>query len=303
MTPVLYRLPVVLEAVKKGGRAVYVVEGEKDVHTLEDHDKVSTCNPMGAGKWRDSYGDALRGTHVVILPHNDKAGTDHVRTVAFSLEGKVASLRIVKLPGLELKGDVTDWMAKGHNVDDLNTIVGAAEVWTPESQVPLVSFVSSQLGNIQQVFGKEDVGEAAWRALEPLPNLYPPVPPLTAELIPNPLRPWLLDIAERASLPLEFVACPALVAVVGRSVGIYPKRRDDWLVVSNLWGGIVGKPGVMKSAAISEPTKPLRALAAKAHERYLEEAAQAEAERAHLELEVAALKENEKRSAKGRYKS
>lgn len=73
-------------------------------------------------------------------------------------------------------------------------------------------------------------------------------------------------------------------------------------MVPNLWGGIVGKPGVMKSAAISEPTKPLRALAAKARERFQEEAAQAEAERARLELEIAALKENEKRAAKGRYK-
>ena len=148
--------------------------------------------------------------------------------------------------------------------------------------------------------------EEPWNEPTALPGLYPPVPELPPELIPEPLRPWLSDIAERASLPLEFVACPALVAisaVVGRSIGIYPKRHDDWLVVPNLWGGIVGKPGVMKSAAISEPTKPLRALEAKAREHFQEAAARAEAERARLELEIAALKENEKRAAKGRYKS
>ena len=146
-----------------------------------------------------------------------------------------------------------------------------------------------------------DEPEAPWPKLGALPGLYPPVPELPAELIPDPLRPWLFDIAERASLPLEFVTCPALVAlsaVIGRSIGIYPKRRDDWLVVPNLWGGIVGKPGVMKSAAISEPTKPLRALAAKAREAFLEAQGDAEAEKARLELEVSALKEQAKREAK-----
>lgn len=151
----------------------------------------------------------------------------------------------------------------------------------------------------------DDAEEAPWDDLHPLPGLYPPVPELPAELIPDPLRPWLSDIAERASLPLEFVTCPALVAlsaVIGRRVGIYPKRRDDWLVVPNLWGGIVGKPGVMKSAAISEPTKPLRALAVKASEQFAEAQANAEVEKARLELEISALKEEAKKTAKRRYK-
>ena len=143
--------------------------------------------------------------------------------------------------------------------------------------------------------------ETPWEPLQALPGLYPPVPELPAELIPDPLRPWLSDIAERASLPLEFVTCPALVAlstVIGRSVGIYPKRRDDWLVVPNLWGGIVGKPGVMKSAAISEPTKPLRALANRAREAFQETQGDADAERSRLELEVSVLKEQAKKEAK-----
>ena len=142
---------------------------------------------------------------------------------------------------------------------------------------------------------------ALWGEREPLPGLYPPVPSLPPEMIPEPLRPWLSDIAERASLPLEFVTCPALVAlsaVIGRSVGIHPKRRDDWLVVPNIWGGIVGRPGVMKSAAISEPTKPLRALAAKARKQFEEKQRDAEAKKSRLELEVSALKEQAKRDAK-----
>jgi hypothetical protein len=68
--PVLYKLPAVMSA-----SHVLIVEGEKDVDTayqlgLPDG-WAATCNPMGAGKWRDCYSDALLGTHAVILPDED----------------------------------------------------------------------------------------------------------------------------------------------------------------------------------------------------------------------------------------
>lgn len=62
--------------------------------------------------------------------------------------------------------------------------------------------------------------------------------------------------------------------LVGRGVGIRPKRRDDWLEVPNLWGGIVGRPGIMKTPALAQVMKPLNRLAAiarKAHEARLTE--------------------------------
>jgi hypothetical protein len=39
-------------------------------------------------------------------------------------------------------------------------------------------------------------------------------------------------------VPPDFVAAPLMVtfsAVVGRKLGIRPKRYDDWLMVANLW--------------------------------------------------------------------
>ena len=50
VTPVLYRLPEIIKA-KKSGRVVFIVEGEKDVHTLEKHGFCATCNSGGAGKF------------------------------------------------------------------------------------------------------------------------------------------------------------------------------------------------------------------------------------------------------------
>lgn len=91
----------------------------------------------------------------------------------------------------------------------------------------------------------------------------PPVPPLDKDLIPAPLRGWVHDVAHRMQCPLDYCAVGALVAlagVVGASVGIRPKRKDDWLVVPNLWGGVIGPPSKKKTPALSEVLKALHRL-------------------------------------------
>ena len=137
----------------------------------------------------------------------------------------------------------------------------------------------------------EDATET-WPALMPLPRATT-VPSLPPPMVPESLRNWLVDAAARTCLPLEFVVVPALGAagtLVGRSVGICPWRFDDYLVVPNLWGGIVGRPGVMKSFAVEEGSSPLRRLAAKAGERFCDEEAAMDAHRARIEAEIAAIK-------------
>lgn len=117
---VLYRLPELLAAPK--GTTVYVVEGEKDVDALTCLGLVATTNVGGAGKWRPEYGDALRGRPVVILPDNDDAGAAHGLMVAKALGGIAASTKVVQLPGLPSKGDVSDWLAMGGTKDKLLTL-------------------------------------------------------------------------------------------------------------------------------------------------------------------------------------
>src|SRR5262249_226032 len=48
--------------------------------------------------------------------------------------------------------------------------------------------------------------------------------------------------------------------VVLRSMGIRPKRFDDWTVIPVVWAMIIGRPGVMKSPAIEEALRPLKQL-------------------------------------------
>ena len=70
----------------------------------------------------------------------------------------------------------------------------------------------------------------------PLPPELIEAPALPPGLLPEPLHPWLYDIAERMQIPLEFVAAPAVVAlssVIGRS-GIYPTSLAHWTAASRM---------------------------------------------------------------------
>ena len=99
-----------------------------------------------------------------------------------------------------------------------------------------------------------------WQELIPLPNILAPVKKFECELLPEVLRDYVSDIAERMQCPADFPAVSVLVSLatlIGRRCGIYPKKEDDWLVVPNLWGAVVGKPSLMKSPAIQQAMQPL----------------------------------------------
>lgn len=143
---VLFRLPEVIEAVR-AGRVVFVVEGEKDVEALEAWGLVSTCNPMGAGKWREAYADALRGARVVVLPDADETGERHTRDIARSLYGIAEEVRIVRLPGLADKGDASDWIEQGGTPEELKALVREAPLYEPtEDEADAVDDVPVPIG-------------------------------------------------------------------------------------------------------------------------------------------------------------
>src|SRR5262245_18898904 len=120
---------------------------------------------------------------------------------------------------------------------------------------------------------QEHLQQAPWPVPQPLPAGLRPVPTLPVALLPEALKPWLADIAERLQVPLEFPAVAAIVAlasVVGNQVRIRPKAQDDWTVTPNLWGAVVGRPGTMKSPALEEAIRPLRRLVKKAEDEHTE---------------------------------
>src|SRR3954465_95605 len=118
---VLYRLREVLTA-----EEVILVEGEKDVERLRALGFVATTNPQGAGKWRPEDADTLAGKRRVGLPDNDEAGRKHAGKVAASLRGKATSVKVLELPGLPEKGDVSDWLAAGPDVREPRALTAEA---------------------------------------------------------------------------------------------------------------------------------------------------------------------------------
>lgn len=133
--PVLYRLPEVMAAIESG-RTIHIVEGEKDADALADLGYIATTNPMGAGKWRDSYSELLKGAEVVVFPDNDDTGRAHAEEVAASLSTHNCTVKVVQLPNVPPKGDFSDWLDAGGNLDTLEELIGATRLWSPDSSDP-----------------------------------------------------------------------------------------------------------------------------------------------------------------------
>lgn len=132
------------------------------------------------------------------------------------------------------------------------------------------------------------VEDADWPEPTPLPEPMPRVRPLNYDLLPDGLREWIEDISERTQCPPDFPAVGAMVglaSLVGRKIRIRPKRRDDWTVVPNLWGAVVGRPGVMKTPALNAVMTPLRRIEIKAGEEHKSALREHEAAKLVAEIE------------------
>lgn len=101
-----YRLPQVL----KTDGIIFFVEGEKDVHKLESLHMVATTTPLGASAWSPDYAKWFRGKRVCVLPDNDPPGEAYAQNVASDITLHGGSAKLLRLPGLPEKGDVSDYL-------------------------------------------------------------------------------------------------------------------------------------------------------------------------------------------------
>lgn len=137
---VLYRLPEILA---RPSHTIFVVEGEKDCDRLnqlfeqENIPAISTTGAQGAndtGRW-ESYAESLRGRNCIVIPDSDATGMRHARGICSHLHGLASSVKLVELPEVGPKGDVSDWMDQDHALDELWSLV----VEAPEFDPSLVS--------------------------------------------------------------------------------------------------------------------------------------------------------------------
>jgi RecA-family ATPase len=127
---VLYRWPELLEF---PDATVFITEGEKDADRVAQLNLCATT--VAYGKWTNECVAALAGRDVVILQDNDEAGRKKALETAAALHGTARTIRVVELPDLPNRGDVSDWLdaAPARDAVALAEACFAQPEWTPDS--------------------------------------------------------------------------------------------------------------------------------------------------------------------------
>lgn len=143
---------------------------------------------------------------------------------------------------------------------------------------------------------------ASWLSPEPIQSELPPVEVFSEDLLPNSFRPLTADVADRMQVPMDYPAVAMMLCLAGavnRRAVIQPKAKDTaWVVVPNLWGGIVAPPGFMKSPVIQAATRPLNQIQTEWRDEYEEALTNYTLEQEEYELRRAAWKETYKAASK-----
>lgn len=99
-------------------QTVYIVEGEKCADDLSEKLGLpSTTFHGGAGKFWPEVLPYFKGKNLILIPDNDAPGGDHMRRLAGEFQKTAVSVKIIELPGLEPKGDISNWISSGGTKD------------------------------------------------------------------------------------------------------------------------------------------------------------------------------------------
>jgi putative DNA primase/helicase len=125
---IIYNLP---EITKKKDKIIFLCEGEKDCDNLAKIGILATTNSGGAGKWRSEYNPYFREREVVVPPHNDDTGENHLQVVGKNLMGIAKKIKVLRLPGLEKGEDISDWLDRGGDMEKLFELIRTAPEFIP----------------------------------------------------------------------------------------------------------------------------------------------------------------------------
>jgi len=193
--PVLYRLPEITQAIKEG-TPIFIVEGEKDADNLVKIGFQATTCPMGAGKWRESYTNALTGALALVCPDKDEAGWKHGIDVADAIYFKTEAAKVVRLPGPGK--DVTDWIEAGGTAEQLMAIADDAPIHMP------LDYMREYDAWLKAMTPARLLEELEW--LKTAPIRYQPILPL----IEHELKLWIAalnyEIPKKGGVDLRYAA-------------------------------------------------------------------------------------------------
>ena len=241
----LYRADLI--ASLSPGSLVFLVAGEKCAGAVAALGLNATTHQGGEPKWEDRYATLLAGFDVIVCEDNDPAGRAWGAQVARSLVGVADNVRIVQFPELPEKGDVFDWLANGHDRDDLIDRALSAQPVTPDKTTKTEGTVAS-------------------------PSLaMVDVPDFPISVFPEAIQTYVLQGANAIGAPVDFVAVPLIGFIAGIAGNRRPiKIKGGWTERPILWPVIVGKPGTAKTPAIKHAQAPIDVLQKRAFADYQE---------------------------------
>lgn len=138
---VLFNLPDVVKA-----NVILLAEGEKDCLNLLQANLFPSAGysiacttsydgawkPGQSPKWLDGYNPYFAGKQVFIFPDNDEQGRAYAEHIAQGIAPFAYNVRIVSLPDLPEKGDVSDFLVT-HTVADLEKAIRESKTWVGKS--------------------------------------------------------------------------------------------------------------------------------------------------------------------------
>lgn len=264
-----YRLPELLEAIARKD-VVFIVEGEKGADRLTRLGLPATCNPGGANNWPDELTSYFRDAVAVILPDNDAVGREHAKLVAAKLKGTAASLRLLELPDLDEKGDVSDWLDAGHTIEELWQLVDSKAVEAAGEAVEPQPPPDDNIGSTKPSGSAQAKAKPKDEPPLPLTRELPPAIPFPVEALGDMLANTARAITDRVQVPIAIAAQSVLAAAtlaaqghanVELPTGERPKPLSSFFAT-------IGESGERKSACDGEALWPIHKHEAKLRHEY-----------------------------------
>ena len=248
---------------------VLVVEGEEAADAAQDIFPDHVVITSSGGSYGASPADwlPLVSREITIWRDASQAGLAYERDVADILVNiGAASVRAVDVPGYFTVG------------------------WSLADECP-PGVTSTHLRELL-VAASEAIG---WSTPRPIKISLPQVEPLLPEMLPEAVRAYVFDVAHRLQVSPDYVAVTAicsLAAALGNGVRLAPKQNDDWQVVPESWGMIIGRPSASKTPAMKAALAPLNKLETERRDRWHAECQRAKVDEKFAELSAKELRKN-----------
>jgi putative DNA primase/helicase len=268
-----YRLPQLLKAITDGDR-IFVVRGEECVSELTAQGVVATTNPEGVEEWPEPLQQYFQGARVVLLPANDEPGHQHMARVEENLAPVVSSLKVVELPGLGEGENVSDWLDRGGNRQELLRLANTTPttIDSPEIKASL-----------------KRTGSSTWDIPQPL-DPRPSLPPFPLEALPGFLSNYVTAVSESTQTPVDLAGILALAVTAAATSGLRIRVRPGFTVPLNLYLVVVLAVGEGKSPVYREMMQVLERIEAELQNEAAPAISEAKARKTVAEANLNAIK-------------